>query len=90
LLRVEVATQARQLSSASPAEAAAARQTLEALRGLSALAGVRNPAVLADLPEPEQQTWQAFWQEVSSPVELAYLRGPLYHADKRLPRRSLP
>jgi hypothetical protein len=28
------------------------------------LAGVRNPAALADLPEPERQTWQAFWQQV--------------------------
>jgi hypothetical protein len=28
------------------------------------LAGVRNPAALANLPEPERQTWQAFWQQV--------------------------
>ena len=28
------------------------------------LAGVRDPAALADLPEPERQAWQAFWQEV--------------------------
>jgi tRNA A-37 threonylcarbamoyl transferase component Bud32 len=63
LLRAEVATQAQQLSSGSPAERAAARQVLEALRVLPALAGVRDPA-LANLPEPERQTWQAFWQEV--------------------------
>jgi hypothetical protein len=71
LLRAEVAAQAQQLSSASPAEAAAARQVLEALRGLPALAGVRNPAALANLPEPERQAWQAFWQEVEE-----LLRGP--------------
>ena len=64
LLRAEVAAQAQRLSSASPAEAAAARQVLEALRGLPGLAGVRDPAALADLPEPERQAWQAFWQEV--------------------------
>jgi hypothetical protein len=64
LLRAEVATQARQLSSASPAEAAAARQVLEALRDLPGLASVRNPAALASLPEPERQAWQEFWQEV--------------------------
>jgi hypothetical protein len=64
LLRAEVATQARQLSSASPAEATAARQVLEVLRGLPVLAGVRDPAALASLPEPERQTWQALWQEV--------------------------
>jgi hypothetical protein len=64
LLRAEVAAQARLLSSASPAEAAAARQVLEVLRSLPVLAGVRNPAALAHLPEPERQTWQAFWQEI--------------------------
>jgi tRNA A-37 threonylcarbamoyl transferase component Bud32 len=71
LLRAEMATQAQQLSSASPAEAAAARQVLEVLRGLPVLAGVRNPAALANLPEPERQEWQAFWQEVEG-----LLRGP--------------
>jgi hypothetical protein len=71
LLRAEVATQAQRLSSASPAEVAAARQVLEALRGLPGLAGVRGPAALANLPEPERQTWQAFWQEVEG-----LLRGP--------------
>jgi metal-dependent amidase/aminoacylase/carboxypeptidase family protein len=59
LLRAEVAAQAQRLSGASPAEAAAARQVLEALLGVPVLAGVRNPAALADLPEPERQTWQA-------------------------------
>jgi hypothetical protein len=72
LLRAEVATQAGRLSSASPAEATAARQVLEALRGLPVLAGVRDPAALANLPEPERRTWQAFWQEVEG-----LLRGPL-------------
>ena len=71
LLRAEVAAQAQRLSGASPAEAAAARQVLEGLRGLPVLAGVRDPAALADLPEPERQEWQAFWQEVEG-----LLRGP--------------
>src|SRR5215475_12992422 len=71
LLRAEVAAQARRLSSASPAEAIAARQVLEGLLSLPVLAGVRNPAGLANLPEPERQTWQAFWQEVEG-----LLRGP--------------
>ena len=71
LLRAEVAAQAQRLSSASPAEAAAARQVLEGLRGLPVLAGVHDPAALADLPEPERQEWQAFWQEVEG-----LLRGP--------------
>ena len=59
------------LSSASPAEAAAARQVLECLRGLPVLAGVHDPAAPTDLPEPERQEWQAFWQEVEG-----LLRGP--------------
>ena len=64
LLRAEVTAQAKQLSSASPAEATAARQVLEGLRNLPVLAGVHDPAALADLPESERQEWQAFWQEV--------------------------
>ena len=71
LLRAEVAAQARLLSSASPAEATAARQVLEALLDLPVLAGVRSPAALANLPEPERQMWQAFWQEVAG-----LLQGP--------------
>jgi serine/threonine protein kinase len=64
LVRDEVAKQAQRLSSASPAEATAARQVLEALLDLPVLAGVRNPAALADLAEPERQEWQALWQKV--------------------------
>jgi hypothetical protein len=71
LLRAEVAAQAQRLSGASPAEAAAARQVLESFRSLPVLAGVRDPAALADLPESERQAWQAFWQEVEG-----LLRGP--------------
>jgi hypothetical protein len=72
LLRAEVATQAQRLSSASPAEVTAAREVLRGLRDFPALAGVVNPAALADLPEPERQMWQAFWQEVEG-----LLRGPV-------------
>ena len=64
LLRAEVEAQAEQLSSSSPAEVAAARQVLDALRGLPALAGVRNPAALARLSAPERHSWQAFWEEI--------------------------
>jgi hypothetical protein len=71
LLRAEVAAQAQRLSSASPAEAAAARQVLEGLRGLPVLAGVYDPAALAELPEPERQEWRALWHEVEG-----LLRGP--------------
>jgi hypothetical protein len=72
LLRAEVAAQAQRLWSASPAEAAAARQVLEAICSLPGLAGVRDPAARASLPEPERQEWQAFWQEVEG-----LLRGPV-------------
>jgi hypothetical protein len=70
-LRAEVATQAKQLSGGSPAEAAAARQVLELILAIPALERVRNPATLANLPEPERHAWQTFWQEVT-----ALLRGP--------------
>jgi tRNA A-37 threonylcarbamoyl transferase component Bud32 len=71
LLRAEVAAQAQRLSGASPAEAAAARQVLEGLCDLPVLAGVRDPAALAELPEPERREWQALWQVVEG-----LLRGP--------------
>jgi hypothetical protein len=72
LLRAEVTAQAKKLSSASPAEATAAREVLEALGGFPALVRVNNPAALANLPEPERRLWQAFWQEVDG-----LLRGPV-------------
>jgi len=72
LLRAELAAQAQRLSSASPAEATAARQVLEVLRGLPVLSGVRDPAGLANLPEPERRMWQALWQEIEG-----LLRGPV-------------
>jgi hypothetical protein len=59
-----VAAQAQRLSSASPAEAAAARQVLEGLRGLPVLAGAREPGALDALPEPERTEWRQFWEEV--------------------------
>jgi hypothetical protein len=71
LVRAEVAAQAPRLSSADPAEAAAARQVLEALCGLPVLAGVRDPAALANLSDAERQAWLAFWQDVEG-----LLRGP--------------
>jgi eukaryotic-like serine/threonine-protein kinase len=64
LLRAEVAAQARQLASASAAEADAARQVLEALCGLPVLAGVHDPEALANLPEAGRQEWQELWKEV--------------------------
>jgi hypothetical protein len=64
LLRAEVAAQARRLTSASPAEAATARQVLEALCRLPVLDGVRDPAALAGLPEAERREWQELWTEV--------------------------
>jgi hypothetical protein len=71
LLRDEVAAQAQRLSSASPAEATAARQVLETLLDLPVLAGVRKPEARDDLCEPEREEWQALWQEVER-----LLRGP--------------
>ena len=72
MLRAEVAAQAQLLSRADPAEATAARQVLEVLRGLPVLSGVRDPAGLANLPEPERRMWQALWQEIEG-----LLRGPV-------------
>jgi tRNA A-37 threonylcarbamoyl transferase component Bud32 len=64
MLRAELAAQAPRLSSTSPGDVAAARQVLEALRDLPVLAGVRDPAALANLPDAERQAWLGFWQDV--------------------------
>jgi tRNA A-37 threonylcarbamoyl transferase component Bud32 len=72
LLRAEVAMQAKQLSSASPAEAAAARQILESLGDFPALARVHDAATMANLSESERQMWLALWEEVER-----LLRGPV-------------
>jgi tRNA A-37 threonylcarbamoyl transferase component Bud32 len=72
LLRAEMASQASRLSSPSPAEATAARRVLEALRVLPVLAGVRDPAAVATLPEAERQTWQALWAQLEG-----LLHGPV-------------
>jgi tRNA A-37 threonylcarbamoyl transferase component Bud32 len=64
LLCAEVASQSQRLSNGTTAEAAAARQVLEALRDLPVLAGVRSPDALAQLPEPERLAWQQVWQEI--------------------------
>jgi hypothetical protein len=74
LLHAEVAAAARQLASADPTEATAARQVLEALRSAPGLAGLRNPAALANIPESERQQWRTFWQEVDGLLRGA--RGP--------------
>src|SRR5262249_5687306 len=63
---------APQVWRAPPPRGTAARQVLEVLRGLPVLAGVHNPAGLANLAESERQSWQAFWQEVEQ-----LLRGPV-------------
>jgi serine/threonine protein kinase len=64
LIRAEMAEQAPRLSSPNPAEAAAARHVLEALRVLPVLAGVRDPAAVATLPDEDRQTWQGLWADL--------------------------
>jgi hypothetical protein len=72
LLRAEVAAQAKQLSGEKPAEAVAARQVLASLRGLPALAGVRDPGAL---PEPERTQWRQFWEEVEELLRRGEVNG---------------
>jgi hypothetical protein len=73
VVRADVATQAKRISSDHPGEVAAARQVLELLLRLPGLAGARDPDALARLPEPERQAWQQVWHEVE---ELLRGTGP--------------
>jgi hypothetical protein len=56
-------------------------ESLEALRGLPVLAGVRDPAALANLSETERQAWLEFWQDVErllgNPAQATLRPSPL-------------
>jgi serine/threonine-protein kinase len=63
-LQADLALYARLLAGGGPAERTAARTRLRHWQGDSDLAGVRDPAALAKLPEAERQAWQELWGEV--------------------------
>jgi tetratricopeptide (TPR) repeat protein len=74
-LRADLGRWTQQLSSNKTEDRAAARRALEHWQGDPDLAGLREQAALAKLPDAERQAWQQLWatvqQALSSPAGAA-------------------
>jgi hypothetical protein len=62
-----------------------ARRALTHWQTDPALAGVRDPAALAELPEPERREWRKFWVDVADALGRAPPPQPLTPADAAIP-----
>jgi tetratricopeptide (TPR) repeat protein len=65
-LRAELARYDEDLAGRADGRRAAVRRRLERWRHDPDLAGVRDPAALADLPEAERRQWQDLWRDVAA------------------------
>jgi hypothetical protein len=65
-LRADVTLWTKQLESGEPASRAKAQRMLRHSHHDTDLAGIRDPAALAKLPEAERKACQAFWAEVET------------------------
>ena len=63
-LRADLALRTKQLESGQPADRAEFRRAMQHWQRDSDLAGLRDEAPLAKLPEAERKAWQALWGEV--------------------------
>jgi tetratricopeptide (TPR) repeat protein len=68
-LRAEVRALAERVARGTPQERVAATKALRHMQSEPALASVREPAALAELPEAERGAWQGLWAEVSESLE---------------------
>jgi tetratricopeptide (TPR) repeat protein len=68
-LRADLAAWAKQAESARPAARAAVQQALRQWRRCVDLAGVRDPAALAQLPATEREAWQQLWREAAAAIQ---------------------
>jgi serine/threonine-protein kinase len=65
-LKADLALRAKQLESGKPEDRAEVLKTLRHWQSDTDLAGVREPAALAKLPEPERQSWEKLWADVAA------------------------
>jgi serine/threonine-protein kinase len=70
-LRAELAVRAKQLRSWWPEQAKQARWALQYWQRDPDLAGVRDEAALAKLPEDERKKWQKLWADVANLLKSA-------------------
>jgi tetratricopeptide (TPR) repeat protein len=68
-LQADLAAWTRILDKASPQTRLAAQRTLQQWQKDPDLAGLRDKAALAKLPEVERQAWQKLWREVEQLVQ---------------------
>jgi Flp pilus assembly protein TadD len=65
-LKADLALRSKQLEGGKPADRAEAQAQMRHWQKDPDLAGVRDPAALAKLPEAERLEWQKFWKEVEA------------------------
>ena len=70
-LKAERDAWARQLESGAPQARATSVQNLKRWQHDADLAGVRDGAALAQLPEEEQKAWRALWSDVETLIKKA-------------------
>jgi serine/threonine-protein kinase len=70
-VRADLALWTKKLESNQPADRATVQSTVEYWRQDPDLAGLRDEAPLAKLPEDERKAWQALWREVEALLERA-------------------
>jgi tetratricopeptide (TPR) repeat protein len=65
-LKADLTLHAKQLETGKPEDRAEVLKTLQHWQADPDLAGVREPATLAKLSEPERQLWQGLWAQVAA------------------------
>jgi hypothetical protein len=74
-LRAHLRVRASQVEKGTPQARAAAVKSLRHWQAYPDLAGVRDAAALAGLPEAERADWQRFWADVQALLEKAGGKG---------------
>ena len=75
-LRADLALRTQQLESGKPADRAAVQTTLRHWQQDNDLAGLRDAADLAKLPEAERRDWEGLWGEVEALLKRVEGRKP--------------
>jgi hypothetical protein len=74
-LRADLALWGKQRGPGAPQTPAAVLKTLRHWQQDTDLAGVRDPAALAQLPEAERADWQKLWADVAALLKKAEAGG---------------
>ena len=75
-LRADLGKLARQVESGKDADRLVVKRTLQDWQNDGDLAGIRDEAALAKLPEAERKEWQGLWGDVKALLEKAQKKTP--------------